>query len=117
VNHPIQKALAIYLQEPNNYLQLSNFYQKKRDYFLELVKDSRFTFIPSQGTYFQLLDFSKISTESDVVFAERLTKEHKIATIPTSVFNSDKSDFSQIRVCFAKKEETLSAAASILNNI
>ena len=117
VNHPIQKALAIYLQHPENYLNLPKFYQEKRDYFLGLLKNSRFNIIPSKGTYFQLLDFSNITSENDVVFAERLTKEHKIATIPTSVFNSDKSDFKQIRVCFAKKEETLSAAASILNKI
>ena len=117
VNHPIQKALAIYMQEPEKYLGLSAFYQKKRDFFLNLLKDSRFKIIPSKGTYFQLLDFSEISSEGDVAFAERLTKEHKVATIPTSVFNANNEDFKQIRVCFAKKEETLTEAASILNRI
>lgn len=117
VNHPIQKALAIYLKDEQNYLGIANFYQKKRDYFLSLLKDSRFKVIPSKGTYFQLLDFSKISSESDIAFTERLTKEHKIATIPTSVFNAQKEDFQQVRVCFAKTEETLKKAASILTSI
>ena len=117
VNHPVQKALANYLQNPENYLGLSAFYQKKRDFFLDLIKDSRFKIIPSKGTYFQLLDFSEISSEGDFAFAERLTKEFKVATIPTSVFNANKEDFKQIRVCFAKKEETLTEAASILNRI
>jgi methionine aminotransferase len=116
-NHPIQKALATYMEEPNNYLGLSAFYQQKRDFFLNLLKDSRFKIIPSKGTYFQLLNFSEISSESDITFAERLTKEHRVAMIPTSVFNPKKEDFKQIRVCFAKKEETLIEAASILNRI
>ena len=117
VNHPIQKALASYLQTPNNYLGLGCFYQEKRDYFLELLKGSRFKIVPSKGTYFQLLDFSEITQESDIVFAERLTKINKIATIPTSVFNTNKEDFKQIRVCFAKTNETLLKAATILNGI
>lgn len=117
VNHPIQKALATYLQNPEHYLQLPSFYQEKRDYFLNAVKTSRFKILPSKGTYFQLLDFSEISLEDDVTFAERLTKNHKIATIPTSVFNANREDFKQIRVCFAKTEETLKRAGEILRNI
>ncbi|MGV6828382.1 MAG: methionine aminotransferase [Flavobacteriales bacterium] len=117
VNHPIQKALATYLKNPKNYLGLGGFYQEKRDYFLNLLKASRFKIIPSKGTYFQLLDFSEISQESDIAFAEKLTKINKIATIPTSVFNTNKEDFNQIRVCFAKTEETLFKAATILNGI
>ena len=117
VNHPIQKALAVYLKNDQNYLKLPVFYQQKRDYFLNLLRDSNFKIVPSKGTYFQLLDYSGISMESDVLFAERLTKNHKIATIPTSVFNSHNEDFKQIRVCFAKTEETLLASAEILNAI
>jgi len=117
VNSPMQKALAEYLKTPDHYLELSSFYQQKRDYFLSLIKGSRFTIIPSKGTYFQMLDFSEISQESDITFTERLTKEHKIATIPTSVFNANNEDFKQIRVCFAKTEETLASAAKILNSI
>lgn len=117
VNHPIQKALAVYLRKPENYLNLSSFYEQKRNYFLNLMQHSNFKIIPSNGTYFQMLDFSEISNESDIAFAERLTKEHKIATIPTSVFNEGKKDFKQIRVCFAKTEETLTKAAKILNTL
>ena len=64
-----------------------------------------------------MLDFSNISNERDLQFAERLTKDYKIATIPTSVFNENQEDFKQIRVCFAKTEETLIAAAKIFNAI
>ena len=117
VNSPIQKALSEYLKTPEHYLSLSSFYQQKRDVFLELIKDSKFKIIPSKGTYFQMLDFSDISKESDLLFAERLTKDYKIATIPTSVFNENQEDFKQIRVCFAKTEETLIVAAKIINAI
>lgn len=117
VNHPIQKGLATYLENSETYLGLSSFYQEKRDYFLSLIKNSRFKMIPSKGTYFQLLDFSEISTEGDVTFAERLTKEHGVATIPTSVFNENLKDDHQIRVCFAKTNETLQEAAAILNRL
>ncbi len=117
VNHPIQKAFATYLKDTNHYLKLSNFYQQKRDFFLHLMEGSNFTVIPSQGTYFQMLDFSKISNENDIAFAARLTKEHKIATIPTSVFNEGNKDFKQIRVCFAKTDETLVEAATILKRL
>ncbi|PHS67429.1 MAG: methionine aminotransferase [Flavobacterium sp.] len=117
VNTPMQKALAAYLKTPDHYLNLPDFYQQKRDVFLELIKGSRFKIIPSKGTYFQMLDFSEISQESDIVFTERLTKVNKIAMIPTSVFNTNKEDFKQIRVCFAKTEDTLQQAALILNAI
>src|SRR5699024_1095906 len=117
VNHPIQKALATYLKTPENYKQLSGFYQQKRDLFLRLIKDSKFKAIPSGGTYFQLLDYSGISDLGDVDFAERLLKTHGVATIPTSVFNVGNLDFKQIRVCFAKTNETLEEAAKILNKL
>ena len=117
VNSPIQKALSAYLKTPEHYLSLSSFYQQKRDVFLELIKDSKFKIIPSKGTYFQMLDFSNISNESDFIFAKRLTKDYKIATIPTSSFNENQEDFKQIRVCFAKTEETLILAAKIINTI
>jgi methionine aminotransferase len=117
VNHPFQKAFATYLKEPQHYLKLSDFYEQKRDFFLHLMKGSNFKIIPSKGTYFQMLDFSEISKETDIVFTERLTKELKIATIPTSVFNKGKKDFNQIRVCFAKTDETLAEAAQILKHL
>ncbi|AXT51705.1 aminotransferase class I/II-fold pyridoxal phosphate-dependent enzyme [Aquimarina sp. BL5] len=116
-NHPVQHALAAYLKTPEHYLSLPNFYQEKRDVFLSLIKDSKFSYIPAAGTYFQLLDYTAITDESDVAFAERLTKEHKIASIPVSVFNLNQQDDKVLRFCFAKTEDTLKRAAEILCNI
>jgi methionine aminotransferase len=117
VNHPIQIALAEYLQEPSHYLELSEFFQKKRDLFLSLIKDSKFTFQPSKGTYFQVLDYSSITDEQDVDFVKRLTIEHGLASIPMSVFNEHGLDQKVLRFCFAKTDETLKKAADILNQI
>jgi methionine aminotransferase len=117
INHPIQVALAEYLNEPNHYLDLSNLFQQKRDLFLSLIKGSRFNFTPSKGTYFQSLDYSQISEENDFDFAVRLTKEKKIASIPTSVFNAHKENHKMLRFCFAKTDDTLKQAAEILNQI
>lgn len=117
VNHPVQVALASYMQNAKTYLELPDFYQQKRDYFLNKIAGSRFKFIPSQGTYFQLLDYSEISEVNDLDFSEKLTKEFGIATIPTSVFNKNQENFHQIRICFAKTESTIDAASEILNSI
>ncbi|PHR69135.1 MAG: methionine aminotransferase [Lutibacter sp.] len=117
VSHPMQKAIADYLQNSNHYLELSNFYQVKRDLFLGLIKDSRFKFTPSQGTYFQGLDYSSITNQRDIDFSKRLIKEHKIASIPLSVFNSNGQDEKILRFCFAKTDDTLKRAAEILNSI
>ncbi|MBW1295212.1 methionine aminotransferase [Aquimarina litoralis] len=116
-NHPIQYALAEYLKTPSNYKELPNFYQHKRDLFLSLIKESRFTFTPAAGTYFQLLNYESITLENDVKFAERLTKEYKIASIPVSVFNLNQQDDKVLRFCFAKTDDTLKRAAEILCKI
>ena len=107
VNHPTQKALADYLQNPNHYQQLSSFYQEKRDVFLDLITSSRFNFKPSTGTYFQVLDYSAITDDYDVNFAKRLTTERGIASIPLSVFNDNDLDNKVLRFCFAKTDDTL----------
>ena len=117
VHHPTQKGIADYMQEPQHYLELSSFYQKKRDLFLDLIKGSRFKFHPSKGTYFQVLDYSAITDERDVDFAKRLTVESGIASIPLSVFNTNNLDHNVLRFCFAKKDDTLKRAADILNTI
>ncbi|MBN4084820.1 methionine aminotransferase [Flavobacteriaceae bacterium AH-315-B10] len=117
VNHPIQKALAEYLQEPNHYLELSQFYQEKRDLFLSLIKASRFRFTASKGTYFQGLDYSDITNEHDIDFAKRLTIEKGIASIPLSVFNYNNLDNKMLRFCFAKTDDTLKKAAEIICKI
>lgn len=114
VNHPMQKAYAEYIKTPEHYLELSSFYQKKRDLFLNLIDQARFKCSPSSGTYFQLLNYSEITQENDVTFAERLVKEHGLASIPVSVFNIDQKDHKQLRFCFAKTDETLEKAAEIL---
>ena len=113
-DHPVQRALAEYLQDEQHYLHLKEFYQQKRDFFLDALRDSRFKFTPSQGTYFQLLDFSKISDESDERLAQRLITEHQLASIPISSFNVDYRDDSVLRFCFAKNQETLEKATEIL---
>ncbi|ANH59360.1 methionine aminotransferase [Dokdonia donghaensis] len=117
VHHPSQKAFATYLKEPEHYLRLNDFFQQKRDLFLDLIKDSRFKVTPAAGTYFQMLDYSEITQKEDVDFAKRLTKDHKVASIPTSVFNLHQEDFKMLRFCFAKDDETLKKAATILCNI
>ena len=117
VNHPVQKALSIYLKNKDNYLVLPDFFQKKRDLFLNAIKDSQFSFKPSAGTYFQLLRYDHISDENDVILAKRLTKEHKLASIPISVFYENRLDNKALRFCFAKSDETLLKGAAVLNSL
>ena len=117
VNHPMQWALNEYLQKPEHYLELSTFYQEKRDYFLQQIKNSRLELIPAQGTYFQTASYKNITTEKDTDFALRLIKEKGLATIPVSVFNKDQKDELMLRFCFAKKKETLAKAAAIINSL
>ncbi|MFS4466328.1 methionine aminotransferase [Maribacter sp. 2210JD10-5] len=114
---PVQHALATYLKTESHYLNLGAFYQQKRDFFLNAIKDSRFTFMPSQGSFFQLLDYSKITDERDDEFVKRLIVEHQIASIPVSEFNLNDRNDHMLRFCFAKKEETLRKAATILNGL
>ena len=117
VNHPLQIALAQYLKNPQHYLKLGDFYQKKRDVFLNAIKASRFKMVPSAGTYFQLLEYSDITDEKDTVFAERLIREHKLASIPVSVFCKSDYDKKFLRFCFAKTNDVLDKASQILNSI
>lgn len=117
VNHPFQMALADYLSDKSTYLELNKFYQKKRDYFVGLIKGSRFGIEPCTGTYFQLLSYKNISDEKDTDIAIRLTEEKKLASVPLSVFYTSKADHKLLRFCFAKKEETLEKAAEIIRSI
>ncbi len=117
VDHPVQHALATYLAEPQHYLGLNEFYQEKRDYFLKALKGSRFTIVPSQGTYFQLLGYAHITDEHDVDFAKRLIVEHQLACIPISVFNVADLDNKVLRFCFAKTRDTLEKATEILGKL
>ncbi len=117
VDHPVQRAMATYLQNERHYLDLNGFYQQKRDFFLNAIKGSRFNSIPAQGTYFQLLDYSDITDEADEKLAKRLLTDHKIACIPISSFNVDNRNDRALRFCFAKTQETLEKAADILNGV
>jgi methionine aminotransferase len=117
VNTPIQYALAEYLDNEQNYLTLPDFYQQKRDYFINAIQGSRFKLIPSKGTYFQLLDYSAVSNQTEFDFAVWMTKEKGLASIPVSSFYHDKKNQQILRFAFPKEEETLLKAAEILKNI
>ena len=116
-NTPVQHAIADYLGDEKNYRDLHSFYQKKRDYFVDGISSSRFKIIPCHGTYFQLLDYSRISDESEMDFATRLITEYGIGSIPVSPFYHQRDENRVLRLCFAKKEETLDKAANILCKI
>ena len=117
VNAPIQYAIAEYYKNEEHYLDVSSFYQKKRDLFLESIKESNFTFIPTAGTYFQILKYNEISSKSDVEFAEELVKDHGIACIPVSAFYSTNVKENALRFCFAKEDKTIEKAGKILCKI
>jgi methionine aminotransferase len=116
-NTPIQYAYAQFMKNKDIYLNLSAFYQQKRDTFLSLIENSRFKALPCHGTYFQMLDYSSISDVSDVEFSKQLTTEHGVASIPPSVFYHRQVDHKVLRFCFAKKDETLEKAAEKLCKI
>ncbi|MDR6195404.1 methionine aminotransferase [Siphonobacter sp. SORGH_AS_0500] len=114
---PIQFALADYLQEPEHYLSVAEFYQQKRDFFLKNLEGSAFSWKPSQGTFFQSLSYQGLSEEGDAELAIRLTREYGIASIPTSVFYQQKNDQKLLRFCFAKDNNMLQQAAERLLKI
>ncbi|EPE2230640.1 pyridoxal phosphate-dependent aminotransferase [Cronobacter turicensis] len=115
VNTPAQLALADMLRaEPAHYLELPDFYRARRDRFIQALGDSRFNILPCEGTYFLLADYSAISSQDDVSFCEWLTTEAGVAAIPLSVFCDAPFPHKLIRLCFAKQEATLLAAAERL---
>ena len=111
---PSQVALAEFLKNKNEYLSLCGIMQKKRDYFLQLMRDTRFGMLNSSGSYFICAKYDRISNEGDKDFAIRITKEYGVATIPVSVFYKSGTDNRVVRFCFSKKNETLEAAAERL---
>jgi methionine aminotransferase len=117
VNTPTQLAIDAYLKKNESYLLLADFYQKKRDYFAQLIKETKFTLLKCEGSYFQNVSYEKISTEADVDFALKLVKDFKVACVPNSAFYSKNTDFKTLRFCFAKKEETLEQAAEYLSKL
>ncbi len=112
---PIQLGLAEFMHTYPEYIEtLCDFYEKKRDLFCNLIKNSKFTFRPSAGSFYQLLDYRKISNENDVSFAKKLTKEIGVASIPISVFYKDPPKERKLRFCFAKEDAVLKEAAKKL---
>ncbi len=114
VNTPLQYALSEYLQTEDSKKDISEMYQGRRNYFNRLMEDSLFKIIPSQGSYFEILDYSKISDESDADFTFRLASEFGVGVIPVSAFLHEKNKLKMVRVCFAKNNETLEKAAERL---
>ena len=114
---PSQVALSIFLKRKDSYLAISGFMQEKRDLFQNLMQQTKFTPLPSHGSYFQCYTYEKFSDESDFALSTRITKEYGVASIPVSVFYKDGTDNKVIRFCFAKKNETLEMAVERLTNL
>jgi methionine aminotransferase len=116
-NNTMQYAVAKYLNAGEFWREVMPMYQQKKDLLMEQIKTSRFKPLTCSGTYFCLLDYSEISTLSDVEFAKELTIKYGVAAIPVSVFYQDQTDHKVIRICFAKQDETLIKAAELLCKI
>lgn len=116
-NTPMQYAIAEFLKQKENYLGLGKFLQQKRDYFAQEMKATRFKPLASHGSYFQLYSYAGMSPEPENEFAVKLVKEFGVATIPVSAFYSQPQQNQVLRFCFAKKEETLQAAARLLKMV
>ena len=114
---PTQLAYAAFVRDRRDYADLARFYQAKRDLFLHLLEDSRFRPVPCRGTYFQLLDYSGITTAPDAEFAVSLLRDHGDASIPTSAFLYASDAPRVLRFCFAKRDETLHHAAERLRAV
>jgi methionine transaminase len=114
---PVQFALAEFLQYEDEYLQLGNFIQQKRDHFQQLMQQTKFKAFPSYGSYFQLYSYDNISNETEKDFAIRLVKEHGVAAIPLSAFYQKETNNKMLRFCFAKKEATLEEAVNRLMKV
>ena len=111
---PSQVALSSFLKKQESYLSLPGFMQEKRDYFQQLMQQTKFTALPSYGSYFQCYTYERISDEPDAALSARMTKDYGVACIPISAFYKDGTDNKVIRFCFAKKKETLESAVERL---
>ena len=117
VNTPVQYGLAAYMADPKPYLELPDFYQRKRDLFRADLQGTRFKLLPSEGTYFQCVDISQVSDLGETEFCQWLTSEMGVAAIPLSAFYGNGFDQRVVRFCFAKKDETLNAALQRLKTL
>jgi methionine aminotransferase len=116
-NTPQQVALSKFLSNKDAFLSLPSFMQQKRDYFIKLMRDTKFRLLDSKGSYFICASYDRISEEGDKEFSIRVTKEYGVTTIPVSVFYRAETDNKVVRFCFAKENETLEAAAEKLTKI
>lgn len=114
VNTPMQYAIADFMTGNSCYNELEEFFRKKRDLLTNLMKDTRFELLACYGSYFLSVTYKRISQEKDLIFAKRLTTEFKVASIPVSAFYSKNTDHGVLRLCFAKKNETLEQAVEKL---
>jgi methionine aminotransferase len=117
VNHALQYAIYEYMEDEDVYKNLESFFQSKYDYLYKELSLLGFNVIPSEGTYFLLANYKKISNKSDIDFAKLLIEKYKVATIPVSSFYTNNHDSNIIRFCFAKKQNTLEQAINNLKNI
>lgn len=116
-NSAMQMGFASYMQDPSHYLALPQLYQTKRDYFREGLKQTGFKLLNSEGSYFQCVDYSNISTLPELEFATWLCQEIGVAAIPLSAFYQESKDQNLVRFCFAKKNETLDLAIQKLQRL
>jgi methionine transaminase len=114
VNTPMQHGLARYMAEPRHYLELPAFYQRKRDLFRAGLTRTKLRMLPSEGSYFQCVDYSRVSALPEAAFCEWLTREVGVAAIPLSAFYADGTEQQIARLCFAKRDETLNTALTRL---
>jgi methionine aminotransferase len=117
VNTPMQVGIAHFMHDPQHHVNLSRFYQEKRDYFREALANSKFRLLPCEGTYFQCVDYSAISNQSELDFATWLTREVGVAAIPVSAFYREQKQNKLVRFCFAKQSNTLANALQRLQKI
>ena len=117
VNTPVQHGLARYMADPKPYLELAAFYQRKRDLFLDGLRRTRLRPLHTQGSYFQLVDYSAVSDLAESDFCRFLTAEIGVAAIPLSAFYEGGYDQRLARLCFAKRDETLHQALTRLQKL
>jgi len=114
---PLQHAIARYLAQcPDAWSGLSAFFERKRDLLSECLQDSGLEVLRAAGTYFLLVDYGSLSRAGDLEFTDRLIREAKVATIPLSPFYAEPPPMTLLRLCIAKKDETLTAAAERLRS-
>jgi len=117
VNSAVQHGLAAFLQDPAHYDYLPEFFAAKRELLRAALAQTPLELLPCQGSYFQLARYGRVSDEPAAEFAQRLVREHGVATIPLSAFYQDGTDHRMIRFCFAKRDETIHAAAQRLRQL